>query len=155
MSERIASLTLDESTIRKRASEIEHEKRTAILDLLHSNAFAPHCLNAGPYALHVSVREGRLVFDIQSESVADKKAQLVLSLQPLRSIIRDYFIVCESYYALLGSHGSGRVEAIDMGRRSLHNEGAEMLMSMLKGRITVDFPTARRLFTLICVLHIR
>ncbi len=101
------------------------------------------------------MREGRLVFDIESESVADKKAQLALSLSPLRSLIRDYFIVCESYHKILGSHGSTRVEAMDMGRRSLHNEGAETLMDMLKGRITVDFPTARRLFTLICVLHIR
>ncbi len=155
MSERIATLTLDEGTIQKRAPEVEHERQTAILDLLQNNSFTPHCLNAGPYALHVSVREGRLVFDIQSASAADKKAQLALSLSPLRSLIRDYFIVCESYHKILGSHGSTRVEAMDMGRRSLHNEGAETLMDMLKGRITVDFPTARRLFTLICVLHIR
>jgi uncharacterized protein (UPF0262 family) len=155
MSERVTSLTLDEGTIRKRAPEVEHEKSTAILDLLQNNSFAPHCLNAGPYALNVSVRDGRLVFDIQSEATEDKKAQLALSLAPLRSLIRDYFIVCESYHKILGSHGSTRVEAIDMGRRGLHNEGAEILMDMLKGRITVDFPTARRLFTLICVLHIR
>jgi uncharacterized protein (UPF0262 family) len=155
MSERIASLTLDEGTIRKRAPEVEYEKRTAILDLLHNNSFAPHCLNAGPYALNISVQDGRMVLDIQSESDASKKAQLALSLVRLRSLIRDYFIVCESYFKILGSHGSTRVEAIDMGRRGLHNEGAEILQNMLKDRITVDFPTARRLFTLICVLHIR
>jgi len=155
MNERIASVTFDEGTIRKRAPEVEHEKRTAILDLLQNNEFAPQDLQAGPYALHVSVQEGRLVFDIASQSAPDKKTQIVLSIQPLKSLIRDYFIVCESYYKILGSHGSSRVEAIDMGRRGLHNEGAKKLQEMLAGKITLDFPTARRLFTLICVLHIR
>lgn len=154
MSERLANVTLDERTILKRTPEIEHEKRTAIADLLHANSFAPHCLNAGPYDLHLSVQDGRLRFDIRSQT-ADKTAELVLAIQPLRSIIRDYFLICESYYDSLKNRGSGRVETIDAGRRGVHNEAAEILQTMLSGRITVDFPTARRLFTLICVLHIK
>jgi uncharacterized protein (UPF0262 family) len=152
--ERIAAITLDEGSIIKRSVEVEHERKTALADLLHENSFAPHCLNAGPYTLSLSVRDGRLAFDIQSQS-SDKNTQLVLSVQPLKTIIRDYFMICESYYATLKSTACGKVEAIDMGRKALHNEGAEMLQELLKGRISLDFPTARRLFTLICVLHIR
>jgi uncharacterized protein (UPF0262 family) len=109
----------------------------------------------GPYNVHLSIEEGRLVFDIRS-STSDKKSKVVLSVAPLRGVIRDYFLICESYYeALKANNTPHKLEAIDMGRRGMHNEGAEKLVELLEGKITVDFPTARRLFTLICVLHIK
>jgi len=126
----------------------------AVTDLLHDNLFNPTCLQCGPYNLHLSIEEGRLMFDIQS-TVADKQTRFPLALKSLRGIIRDYFMICDSYYEALKVSGAGRLEAIDMGRRGIHNEGAEMLQELLNGRITVNIPTARRLFTLICVLHIK
>ena len=150
---RLTSITLDEASIKKRSQQAEHEKSVAIADLLDENLFHPLCMSGGPYALHLSIAEGRLIFDITSEK--DDKARAALSIAPLRSVIRDYFMVCESYYAALKDTSACKVEAIDMGRRGVHNEGSEELQSLLKDRITVDFPTARRLFTLICVLHIK
>jgi uncharacterized protein (UPF0262 family) len=153
MINRLTSVTLDEGSIKKRSKEAEHEKTVAIADLLDENLFHPLCMSGGPYALHLSITDGRLIFDIASEK--GDKARAALSIAPLRGVIRDYFMICESYYEALGSAGAGKIEAIDMGRRGVHNEGSEELQSILKERINVDFPTARRLFTLICVLHIK
>ena len=153
MSERIASITMDESSVKRRSPEAEHERTVAMADLLHENQFEATCLKCGPYDVRLSIEEGRLAFDIKAVE-NEKTARLALSLQPLRGIIRDYFMICESYYEALKTNPS-KIEAIDMGRRGVHNEGSEVLQSMLKGRITIDFPTARRLFTLICVLHIK
>jgi len=153
VTERIVKITLDESTIKTRSKEVEHEKSVAIADLLDENMFQPHCMSGGPYEVHLSIAEGRLVFDITSEQ--DSKAKAVLPLQSLRGVVRDYFMICESYYEALGTVTACKLEAIDMGRRGIHNEGAEALQTVLNGRIKVDFPTARRLFTLICVLHIK
>ncbi len=153
MTNRIIAITLDEGSIGHRSMEAEHEKTVAITDLLHENSFQPHCMKGGPYTLHLSVSEGRLIFDIASDT--GEKAKAVLPIAPLRGVIRDYFMICESYYAALKDSKSHKLEAIDMGRRGIHNEGSEELQTLLKGRITVDFPTSRRLFTLICVLHIR
>ena len=152
--EKIIKLTLDKGTIKHRTMEVEHECKVAITDLLHENVFNPHCMQNGPYHLHLSVEENRLLFDIHSPS-ADKHTKFPLAVQPLKRLIRDYFMICDSYYEALQHSGKGRLEAIDMGRRGLHNEGAELLQELLKGRISVDLPTARRLFTLICVLHIK
>jgi len=149
----LTSITLDEGSIKKRSKEAEHEKTVAIADLLDENTFHPLCMSGGPYALHLSIAEGRLIFDITSEK--GDKAKAILSIAPLRGIIRDYFMICESYYDALGNTSAGKIEAIDMGRRGIHNEGSEELRNVLKERINVDFPTARRLFTLICVLHIK
>jgi len=153
MNDRLIKITLDEASIKKRSKEAEHEKSVAIADLLDENQFQPMCMSGGPYSLHLSIAEGRLIFDIESEQ--GSKARAALSIAPLRGVIRDYFMICESYYEALKNAGTRKVEAIDMGRRGVHNEGSEELQSMLKERIKVDFPTARRLFTLICVLHIK
>jgi uncharacterized protein (UPF0262 family) len=153
MTHRIRTMTLDESSIKKRSREAEHEKSVAIADLMGDNYFEPQCMQGGPYDLCLSITDGRLVFDITSQS--GEKAKAVLSVAPLRGVIRDYFMICESYYEALGASNPGRLEAIDMGRRGVHNEGSEALQELLKGRINVDFPTSRRLFTLICVLHIK
>lgn len=152
---RLTGLTLDEASLKKRSKEAEHEKSVAIADLLDENLFKPHCMKSeGPYALHLSLAEGRLIFDITAEDGGTARA--VLPLQPLRMVIRDYFMICESYYdALKASPSPGKIEAIDMARRGVHNEGSEALQTLLSGRIEVDFPTSRRLFTLICVLHIK
>lgn len=152
--ERIATITLDESSIRHRTPEVEHERAVAITDLLHDNQFEALCLQCGPYDVHLRIEEGRLVFDISAVETA-KTAKLVLPMQPLRSTVRDYFLICESYYEALKAASPGKIEAIDMGRRGVHNEGSEILQGMLNGRIKTDFATCRRLFTLICVLHIK
>ncbi len=152
--ERISKLTLDQGTIKHRSMEAEHEMTVAITDLTHENAFHPHCMECGPYDLALSIEEGRLIFDITSPATG-KHTRFPLAVLALRGLIRDYFLICNSYYDALKGTGAAKLEAIDMGRRGIHNEGAEMLQTMLKGRITVDLPTARRLFTLICVLHIK
>ncbi len=155
MTNRIVKFLLDEGSIKKRSMEAEHEKTVAITDLLHENSFQPLCMQGGPYEVVLGVSEGRLVFDITSQT--GEQAKAALAIKPMRGIIRDYFLICESYYEALKARAAtpGRIEAIDMGRRGVHNEGSEELMKLLKGRIQVDFPTARRLFTLICVLHIK
>ena len=149
----LTAITLDTS-IRPRSPEIANERNVAIADMLDENKFEPTCMHAGPYELVLGVEENRLIMDIQG-SGEDSFKRVVLSTQPLRRIIRDYFMICESYYAALQMTSPGKVEAIDMARRGIHNEGSEVLQSVLKDRIVVDFPTARRLFTLICVLHIK
>ncbi len=153
MTERLNNLRLGTS-IRPRSLEIENERNVAIADLLDENKFEPTCMTCGPYELLLSVEDGKLVLDIQGQA-EDGKKKVVLSLQPLRSIIRDYFMICESYYEALKATTPGKLEAIDMARRGVHNEGSEVLQDVLKDRIVVDFPTSRRLFTLICVLHIK
>lgn len=152
MSERISRITLDESSIKHRSVEIEHERSVAIADLLGDNQFAPIGMDGGPYDVHISIAEGRLVFDISSAS--SQTARVALSVAPLRSIIRDYFLICESYYDALKSSTPAKLEAVDMGRRGVHNEGSDKLREMLEGKISVDHRTSRRLFTLICVLSV-
>lgn len=153
MTERIATITLDESSIKHRTPEVEHERGVAVSDLLHENVFEPFCMTDGPYALQLRIEEGRLVFDITGTS--EKKGKVSLAISPLRGTIRDYFMICESYYEAIKGGGASKIEAIDMGRRGIHNEGSEILQEMLKERVKIDFKTARRLFTLICVLHIK
>lgn len=152
--QKLVAITLDDSTIITRAPHIEDERRTAIADLIAGNYFAPSCVDAGPYALFLSVRDNRLLLRISSDSMAEPR-DVVLPIRPLKSVIKDYFIMCESYFEALGGAEPHRIEAIDMGRRGVHNEGSELLQQQLEERITLDFPTARRLFTLICVLHIK
>lgn len=151
---RIANVTLDERTVIRRNPDIEHERAVAIFDLLEGNYFAPACDHAGPYDLHLSVQENRLIFDVR-DGKGDELVTVPLPLAPFRRIVKDYFTVCESYYAAIKTASPSQIEAIDMGRRGLHNEGSELLKERLAGRIEIDFPTARRLFTLLCVLHIK
>lgn len=147
---RIARIVFDEATLEKRSSEIEHERAVAIYDIQAQNDFRPVAHEGGPYVLHLGVRENRLVLDIRTEQDAPITI-IALSLTPFRRVVRDYQIVCESYYAAIQSN-LAQVEALDMGRRSLHNEGADLLRSRLDGKIDCDLDTARRLFTLIYVL---
>jgi uncharacterized protein (UPF0262 family)/protein-tyrosine-phosphatase len=150
--QRIAAIHFDTRSVEKRGTEIEHERAVAVYDLLEQNRFAPVGHNSGPYDLHLGVVDGRLMLDIRAH---DGKPVVIfgLSLSPFRRVIRDYSIVCESYYAAIHSHSLTQVEAIDMGRRAVHNEGAELVIQRLEGKVEIDQDTARRLFTLIYVLH--
>ena len=152
--QRIMNVTLDENSIERRNADIEHERAVAIYDLLENNFFAPAGIGDGPYSLHIGIEEDRLIFDIRdaAETPLDKVA---LALRLFRQIVKDYFLLCESYYSAIKTASPSRIEALDMNRRGLHDEGSELLRERLKGKIDVDFDTARRLFTLICVLHIR
>jgi uncharacterized protein (UPF0262 family) len=151
--QRIVKVTLDERTVVRRSREVEHEREVAIYDLIEDNRFAPVGDHNGPYSLALAIVENRLVFDIHSGEGPLRKVSLALG--PFRRVVKDYFTVCESYYAAIRRASPSQIEAIDMGRRSLHNEGAELLRERLAGKIDIDANTARRLFTLICVLHIR
>jgi uncharacterized protein (UPF0262 family) len=151
-SNRLVAVTLDEDSIGRSNPDVEHERAVAIYDLLEDNTFAPQADEDGPFALHLSVTGSRLVFDIRRADGAPVMAHL-LSLAPLRRIVKDYFTVCDSYYAAIRTATPDRIEALDMGRRALHDEGSNILMERLKRKVDVDFDTARRLFTLICVLH--
>lgn len=151
---RIAAITLDEHTVVRRNADIEHERATAIADLLEENSFAPASGQCGPFDLHLAIAENRLSLAIRS--LADGSCEtVVLPLAPFRRIVKDYFIVCESYYEAVRSARLGQVEAIDMGRRGLHDEGSALLRERLADKVAIDHATARRLFTLICVLHLR
>jgi uncharacterized protein (UPF0262 family) len=149
---RLVAVTLDEASIGRSGPDIEHERAVAIYDLLEENSFAPIEGGRGPFKLNLSITGNRLVFDIRRANDKPVMAHL-LSLTPLRRIVKDYFIICDSYYAAIRTATPERIEALDMGRRALHDEGSALLMERLKRKVKVDFDTARRLFTLICVLH--
>lgn len=151
---RLIDVRLDDANFHARSPEVEHERRVAIFDLLEENSFALAGGDAGPYALRLSREENRLIFEVSGED-GGHLADVPLSLSSLRKIIRDYFTVCESYYDAIKNASPSKIEAIDMGRRGLHDEGAEILRTALADRIEIDESTARRLFTLICVLHVR
>ena len=153
-SHRITQVTLDERTVVRRSPDIEHERNVAIFDLLEDNYFRPACDISGPYGLHLGVEEGRLVIHIRTEGGREID-RVLLSLAPFRRLIKEYFLVCESYYEAIKKGTRARIETLDMGRRGLHDDGSELLRQRLDGKIEIDFNTARRLFTLICVLHIR
>jgi uncharacterized protein (UPF0262 family) len=150
--QRLVKITFDEASIGRSSQDIEHERAVAIYDLLEDNSFTPVDYDEGPYVLRLGITENRLVFDIRREDDTPLMAHL-LSLTPFRRIVKDYFMICDSYYKAIRTATPSQIEAIDMGRRGLHNEGSELLMERLKEKIEVDFDTARRLFTLICVLH--
>jgi len=151
---RLAAIVLDEHSIVRRTREIEQERDIAIYDLLESNSFAPEGSHGGPYRLVLGIEENRLTFDIQLED-ATPHGKIMLSLTPFRKVIKDYFLICESYYKSIRNAPPSQIEALDMGRRGLHDEGSTLLRERLKGKIHVDHDTARRLFTLICVLHLK
>jgi uncharacterized protein (UPF0262 family) len=149
---RLAAVTLDPASIGRGSADQEHERAVAIYDLIEENAFALPGRDEGPYSLHLSLVEGKLGFDVRDSAGAALVAHL-LSLSPLRRVIRDYFSVCESYYAAIRTATPSQIEAIDMGRRGLHDEAAQILATRLAGKIDIDFNTARRLFTLVTALH--
>jgi uncharacterized protein (UPF0262 family) len=149
---RLVAVTLDESSIGRSNSDIEHERATAIYDLIEENSFAPVGHGGGPFALHIGLQDNRLVLDIRRENGKPVIAHM-LSLSPFKRIVKDYYMICDSYYAAIRTATPDRIEAIDMGRRGLHDEGSRILQDAISRKVKVDFDTARRLFTLICVLH--
>ncbi|MBV9829856.1 MAG: UPF0262 family protein [Alphaproteobacteria bacterium] len=152
--QRIAELALDERTVIRRNPEIERERAAAIADLLHANHFAPASGLAGPFRVHLASAEGRLTMDVTALPDGPDES-IMLPLRQFARIIKDYFLICDSYLKALRSANLSHVEAIDMGRRGLHDEGAALLIDSLAGKVDIDRDTARRLFTLICVLHLK
>ena len=151
---RLVSVVLDDGPVIRRSAEVEHERRVAVFDLLEANDFALVDGPPGPYSLTIGLEENRLVFDVR-DGADGPLAKIRLSLSPFRGIVRDYFTLCEAYFEAIKTAGLSRIEAIDMGRRGLHDEGAELLRERLADSVEIDADTARRLFTLVCVLHVR
>jgi uncharacterized protein (UPF0262 family) len=151
---RIVAIDLDERTLLRRTREIEQEREIAIYDLLEANRFKPHGSLGGPYKLVLAIEEDRLVFDIRLED-GREHGRVVLSLTPFRKVVKDYFLICESYFKAIRNAPPPQIETLDMSRRGIHDEGSVLLMDRLQGKIELDRDTARRLFTLVCVLHMR
>lgn len=149
---RLVAITLDENSVGTANSNIEHEREVAIFDILDGNSFALEGRDDGPYKLHLAMVDDRLALQIGNEATESLVTHL-LSLTPLKRIMKDYFMVCDSYYEAIKSAPPSRIQAIDMGRRGLHDEGSRILSERLAGKVVVDSDTARRLFTLICALH--
>lgn len=156
--QRICQIELDEKSIIKRNADIEHERRVAVFDLLETNHFAPKSGIAndypGPYNVKLRIEDNRLAIDLKTEEKKDLNT-LILPLTPLRKVIKEYFLVCDNYYSAIKASNPKKIEAIDVGRRALHNEGSQIMRERLAEKVDIDFETARRLFTLICVLQIR
>jgi uncharacterized protein (UPF0262 family) len=153
---RLVEVVIDESAAVRRSPEVAHERRVAIHDLIEQNSFRLLEGPAGPYRLRLRMEENRLIFEITAgDGTAAEPERVALPVQPFRRIIKDYFLVCETYYAAIKTAPPSKIEAIDMGRRGLHDEGSVMLGERLAERIAIDHQTARRLFTLLCVLQIR
>jgi uncharacterized protein (UPF0262 family) len=151
---RIVSIHLEDAAALRQSAEAEQERAVAIFDLIEENEFTPLVDHPGPYHLILSVADNKLVFDVR-DTGEQEIYKFILSLTPFRRIIKEYFDVCESYFAAIKASSLSQIEAIDMGRRGLHNEGSEILRDRLAGKVEMDFGTARRLFTLICALHMK
>jgi uncharacterized protein (UPF0262 family) len=157
LTQRLCHIEVDDSGLPPPTPEIEQERRVAIFDLLEDNSFAPVARDGrdappGPYRLRLAIQDRRLVFDIASDETG-AHAEFHLALSPFRQVVKDYFQICEAYFDAVKRMPPSRIEAIDMARRGIHNEGARVLQERLAGKAEVDVDTARRLFTLICVLH--
>lgn len=150
---RLLAVSLDAASIGRAIPDVEHERAIAIYDLVEENRFAL-AERPGPYRLVLSLSDNRLLFDVRSET-GEPLVVHALSLTPFRKVVKDYVLICESYHQAIRSGSPNRIEAIDMGRRGLHNEGSQVIIDRLKGKIDIDLDTARRLFTLVCVLHWR
>lgn len=149
---RIIAVQIDDETLAASGPDAEHERRVAIFDLIEDNRFLVDGHEGGPYVLNLSLQEQKLVFAVTLEDGASVRT-FILSLTPFRRIIKDYFMICETYYDAIRNSSAAQIEAIDMGRRGVHNEGSELLEERLSGKVSLDFDTARRLFTLVCALH--
>ena len=150
---RLVGVELDKSLSGSATADVEHERQVAIFDLIDDNRFDVVGHVTGPFKLRLSIFEKRLVFDMSTAGDDADAGTVYLSMTPFRRIVRDYFMVCETYYEAIRNAPASRIEAIDMGRRGLHDEGSQVLLDRLTGKIEMDFATARRLFTLICALH--
>ena len=153
--QRIAEIHLEEERPPRRAPVVEHERAVAIYDLLEENRFEPAGGLSGPYAVYLKTIDNRLNFDIRGSADGRTLCRFTLPMSPLRRIVKDYFMICETYHDAIRKATPARIETIDMARRGLHNEGAEQLRTLMADRVSIDENTARRLFTLVCVLHIR
>ncbi|GGF65700.1 UPF0262 protein [Terasakiella brassicae] len=154
--QKIANIQIEELDGIRLKPEVEHERKVAVFDLLEENYFAPVGDEIGPYDVKLSIEDGkRLVLDVAKEGKTDYFMQIKVPLMPVRKIVKDYFLVCDSYFKAIKTASPAQIEAIDMGRRGLHNEGSTILRDRLEEKVHVDHDTARRLFTLVCVLHIR
>jgi uncharacterized protein (UPF0262 family) len=149
---RLYEINLDRDSIGRKNPNVEHEREVAIYDILESNEFRPVGRDDGPYRLELSIVEDRLVFTVGNEATAELDTHQI-SLQPFKKIVKDYFLICDSYYEAIRSAPPSKIQAIDVSRRSIHDEGSRVLTERLDGKIALDFDTARRLFTLICALH--
>jgi len=149
---RLCAVNFDDASIGRGTPDQEHERAVAVYDLIEENSFALPDREGGPYQLNIALLNSKLSLDIRTEE-GEPLVTHILSLTPFRGILKDYFMVCESYYAAIRTSTPAQIEAIDMGRRGLHNEGAQVLSERLKGKVEIDFDTARRLFTLVTVLH--
>jgi uncharacterized protein (UPF0262 family) len=149
---RLQSVEIDEESLAAVSRDQEQERQIAIFDLLEENYFFPEGATSGPYDLHMGLLENRLVLDVTGPAYERRH---ILSLSPFRSLIKDYFLICESYYQAIRNSTPQQIEALDMGRRGLHNEASDLLRTRLTGKIETDSDTSRRLFTLICALHWR
>ncbi|MFO1144002.1 MAG: UPF0262 family protein [Amaricoccus sp.] len=152
--DRLIEVTLDETGLAPPTPEVEQERRVAIFDLLEENRFRLPAREAGPYRLHLTIRDRRLVFAVADEA-KEGIGEFHLSLTPFNQVVKDYFQICESYFDAVKRLPASQIEAIDMGRRGIHNEGSRILLERLAGKVETDMATARRLFTLICVLHFK
>ena len=150
---RLIKVDLDESSIGSNTLEVEHERKVAIYDLLEENAFELVAGPPGPYKLRIAIVEDRLAFAVTAGSAEEPNAAFLLSLNPFRKVVKDYFMICESYFEAIKSAPPAKIEAIDMARRGLHDEGSKLIIERLDGKIRMDDPTSRRLFTLLCALH--
>ena len=150
--DRLETVRIDPQSLAPSSSEVEQEREVAIADLLEANSFTPAGAPGGPYSLDIACQENRLALEIRGPDYAHTH---LLSLQPFRKVIKDYFLVCDSYYEAVRGASTQQIEALDMGRRGLHDEGSALLQERLEGKIVLDHDTARRLFTLICALHRR
>lgn len=149
---RLVSVTLDEASVGRGAADQEHERQIAIYDLVDENSFALPGRDAGPYGLNISLQESKLALEVVGQN-GTRLATHILSLTPFRGLLKDYFMICESYYSAIRTAMPTQIEAIDMGRRAVHDEAADLLIERLKGKIECDRDTARRLFTLVAALH--
>ena len=151
----ISELNIDEDSLPVTSIEMQHERRVAVFDLLEENLFRPIESERGPYTLKISLQDGRrLLLDVERTN-GSPRGTYTITLVPFRRVIKDYFMICESYHNAIRTSTSAQIEAIDMGRRGLHNEGSRMLTDALRNHVEIDFNTSRRLFTLICALHRR
>jgi uncharacterized protein (UPF0262 family) len=149
---RLQTVQIDEASLAPMTRDVEHERQVAIFDLLEENYFQPEDAEGGPYDLTIALIDGRLALDIKGPNYEKRH---LLSLSPFKGVIKDYFMICESYYQAIRQATPSQIEALDMGRRGLHNDGSEKLRERLEGKVKTDLDTARRLFTLICALHRR
>ena len=150
----ISNIELDEKSVIRRSPQVEHERKVAIFDLLEENSFSLRNGNAGPYQLKLRIKDNRLIFNLRDGN-NQHHSDISLPIRAFRRIVKDYFLICDSYFEAIKTKAPSQIEAIDMARRGLHNEGADLLQERMAEHVDMDMQTARRLFTLICVLHIR